>query len=175
AEDDVSVERAEAKDLLTIGSMDAVYYDSLAIAVETFESELSKLQHSGFKLLEGTPNHELGSPMRSKHLRQVVKQICALLGELETVGISKAVECLIGTCRIIQKSQGVLDGEDDIPGQTGFLSTGSHDSAQPAEELKMKLMEALNYLGLELNNFLHMYMGAFRVDFIIDKNGDGND
>ncbi|RXG58727.1 Phosphatidylinositol 4-phosphate 3-kinase C2 domain-containing subunit beta [Armadillidium vulgare] len=175
AEDDVSVERAEAKDLLTVGSMDAVYYDSLAIAVETFESELSKLQLSGFKLLEGTPNHELGSPMRSKHLRQVVKQICALLGELETVGISKAVECLIGTCRIIQKSQGVLDGEDDIPGQTGFLSTGSHDSAQPAEELKMKLIEALNYLGLELNNFLHMYMGAFRVDFIIDKNGDGND
>lgn len=38
---------------------------------ETFERELSRLQNSGFLLINGTPVQDLPSPMRSRKVRQV--------------------------------------------------------------------------------------------------------
>ena len=38
---------------------------------ETFERELSRLQNSGFLLIDGTPVQDLPSPMRSRKVRQV--------------------------------------------------------------------------------------------------------
>lgn len=38
---------------------------------ETFEKELSRLQNSGFLLIDGTPVQDLPSHMRSRKVRQV--------------------------------------------------------------------------------------------------------
>lgn len=66
--------------------------------------------------------------------------------------------------------QGILDGEEDIPGQH-VLSTGSHDTSNP-EDLKQLLLDSLSRLSGAVNNFLKMYAKAFRVDFTVDMTVD---
>ncbi|CAL4157282.1 unnamed protein product, partial [Meganyctiphanes norvegica] len=101
---------------------------------------------------------------------QIVKQMCSLLGSLETVEVTDAISTLVDTCRTIQKSQGVLDGEDDVGGDVR-MSTGSHDNHNP-EELKQWLLGSLSHLAAAVNNFLVMYTRAFRVDFTVDLTVD---
>ena len=62
--------------------------------------------------------------------------------------------------------QGILDGEEDFPGQR-VLSTGSHDASSP-DFLKKQLLDAVSCLAAAVNNFLIMYAKAFRVDFTVD-------
>ncbi|XP_069950780.1 phosphatidylinositol 4-phosphate 3-kinase C2 domain-containing subunit beta-like isoform X2 [Cherax quadricarinatus] len=169
-EDDLAVMNVRVEDLMSAGSGEVIHHETLIIVVETFETELTRLQNSGFLLVDGTPMQDLPSPMRSRRLRQVVKQMCALLGNLETTEVSDAINTLVSTCRIIQKSQGILDGEDDGPGQR-VLSTGSHDTSNP-EDLKQLLLDTLSRLAGAVNNFLVMYAKAFRVDFTVDMTVD---
>ncbi|XP_063588936.1 phosphatidylinositol 4-phosphate 3-kinase C2 domain-containing subunit alpha-like [Penaeus indicus] len=178
-EDDIAVLDVRVEDLMSAGSGEVVHHESLIIVVETFETELTRLQNSGFLLVDGMPLQDLPSPMRSRRLRQVVKQMCAILGNLETTEVSESINNLVSTCRIIQQSQprgtmelqkGILDGEEDIPGQR-ILSTGSHDSTNP-EDLKHLLLDALSRLAGAVNNFLVMYAKAFRVDFTVDRTVD---
>lgn len=169
-EDDLAVINVRVEDLMSAGSGEVVHHQTLIIVVETFETELLRLQNSGFQLVDGTPVQDLPSAMRSRRLRQVVKQMCALLGNLETTEVSDAINSLVATCRIIQQSQGILDGEEDIPGQR-VLSTGSHDSSNP-EDLKHMLRDTLSRLAGAVNNFLKMYAKAFRVDFTVDMTVD---
>ncbi|KAG7163556.1 Phosphatidylinositol 4-phosphate 3-kinase C2 domain-containing subunit alpha-like [Homarus americanus] len=140
-EDDLAVVDVRVEDLMSAGSGEVVHHETLIIVVETFEIELTRLQNSGFLLVDGTPVQDLPTPMRSRRLRQVVKQMCALLGNLETIEVSDAINALVSTCRIIQQSQGILDGEEDISGQR-VLSTGSHDTTNP-DDLKQLLLESL--------------------------------
>nr|XP_027227841.1 phosphatidylinositol 4-phosphate 3-kinase C2 domain-containing subunit beta-like isoform X1 [Penaeus vannamei]XP_027227842.1 phosphatidylinositol 4-phosphate 3-kinase C2 domain-containing subunit beta-like isoform X1 [Penaeus vannamei]XP_027227843.1 phosphatidylinositol 4-phosphate 3-kinase C2 domain-containing subunit beta-like isoform X1 [Penaeus vannamei] len=178
-EDDIAVLDVRVEDLMSAGSGEVVHHESLIIVVETFETELTRLQNSGFLLVDGMPLQDLPSPMRSRRLRQVVKQMCAILGNLETTEVSESINNLVSTCRIIQQSQprgigelqkGILDGEEDIPGQR-ILSTGSHDSTNP-EDLKHLLLDSLSRLAGAVNNFLVMYAKAFRVDFTVDRTVD---
>ena len=62
--------------------------------------------------------------------------------------------------------QGILDGEEDFPGQR-ILSTGSHDTSSP-DSLKKQLLDAVSCLAAAVNNFLMMYAKAFRVDFTVN-------
>ncbi|XP_063885765.1 phosphatidylinositol 4-phosphate 3-kinase C2 domain-containing subunit beta-like isoform X1 [Scylla paramamosain] len=165
-EDDQTVLNVHVEELMSAGSGDVAHYEQLTIVVETFEKELSRLQNSGFLLIDGTPVQDLPSPMRSRKVRQVVRQMCTVLGNLETNEVSDAITTLVNTCRIIQKSQGILDGEEDFPGQR-ILSTGSHDASSP-DFLKKQLLDAVSCLGAAVNNFLIMYAKAFRVDFTVD-------
>ncbi|XP_042231376.1 phosphatidylinositol 4-phosphate 3-kinase C2 domain-containing subunit alpha-like isoform X2 [Homarus americanus] len=169
-EDDLAVVDVRVEDLMSAGSGEVVHHETLIIVVETFEIELTRLQNSGFLLVDGTPVQDLPTPMRSRRLRQVVKQMCALLGNLETIEVSDAINALVSTCRIIQQSQGILDGEEDISGQR-VLSTGSHDTTNP-DDLKQLLLESLSQLAAAVNNFLVMYARAFRVDFTVDMTVD---
>ncbi|XP_045593845.1 phosphatidylinositol 4-phosphate 3-kinase C2 domain-containing subunit alpha isoform X2 [Procambarus clarkii] len=169
-EDDLAVMNVRVEDLMSAGSGEVVHHETLIIVVETFETELTRLQNSGFLLVDGTPVQDLPSPMRSRRLRQVVKQMCALLGNLETTEVSDAVNTLVSTCRIIQQSQGILDGEEDSHGLR-VLSTGSHDTSNP-ENLKQLLLDSLSRLAGAVNNFLAMYAKAFRVDFTVDMTVD---
>lgn len=66
--------------------------------------------------------------------------------------------------------QGVLDGEEDFPGQR-ILSTGSHDTSNP-DNLKQLLLDAVSCLASAVSNFLIMYAKAFRVDFTVDMNSE---
>ena len=68
--------------------------------------------------------------------------------------------------------QGILDGEDDTPGQQVILSTGSHDSSLSHQDLKQNLLDALSRLAAAVNNFLIMYAKAFRVDFTVENTVD---
>ena len=70
-EDDIGIDNVEVSSLMTAGSGDVVHFNELSIAVETFESELNKLQKSGFLLIDGTPVQELPNSMKSKRLSQV--------------------------------------------------------------------------------------------------------
>ncbi|KAK7070689.1 Phosphatidylinositol 4-phosphate 3-kinase C2 domain-containing subunit alpha [Halocaridina rubra] len=165
-EDDEAVLLIQVEELMSAGSGDVVHYDTLIIVVETFEQELSRLQNSGFLLIDGTPVQDLPSPMKSHRLSQVVKNMCALLGNLQTNEVTEALSNLVSTCRIIQQSQGILDGEEDIRGQR-ILSTGSHDISS-TDDLKNLLLDALCSLSGAVNNFLAMYARAFRVDFTVE-------
>ncbi|XP_050713175.1 phosphatidylinositol 4-phosphate 3-kinase C2 domain-containing subunit beta-like isoform X2 [Eriocheir sinensis] len=169
-EDDITVTNVRVEELMSAGSGEVVHYEQLTIVVETFEKELSRLQNSGFLLIDGTPVQDLPSPMRSRKVRQVVRQMCTVLGNLETNEISDAITNLVEKCRIIQKSQGVLDGEEDFR-EHHVLSTGSHDTTNP-DNLKKKLLEAVSCLAAAVNNFLTMYARAFRVDFTVDMTSE---
>ena len=68
--------------------------------------------------------------------------------------------------------QGILDGEEDFPGQQVILSTGSHDSSLSHEDQKQNLLDALTRLAAAVNNFLTMYSKAFRVDFNVHDTVD---
>lgn len=78
--------------------------------------------------------------------------------------------CSRVTLIFFNDAQGILDGEEDIPGQR-ILSTGSHDSTNP-EDLKHLLLDSLSRLAGAVNNFLVMYAKAFRVDFTVDRTVD---
>ncbi|KAK3877587.1 hypothetical protein Pcinc_017702 [Petrolisthes cinctipes] len=168
--DDVAIASVRVEELMSAGSGEVVHHETLIIVIDTFETELKNLHKSGVLLIDGTMVQDLPSPMRSIGLRQVVKQLCSLLGKLETTDVTDAITNLVSTCRIIQKSQGILDGEEDSRGQR-MLSTGSHDSSNP-EELKTLLLDALSRLATAVNNFLVMYSKAFRVDFTVDVSSD---
>ncbi|XP_068208822.1 phosphatidylinositol 4-phosphate 3-kinase C2 domain-containing subunit beta isoform X4 [Palaemon carinicauda] len=171
-EDDATVLEIQVEDLMSAGSVEIVHYETLIIVVETFETELTRLQNAGFLLIDGTPVQDLPTPMRSRRLRQVVKHLCAILGKLETIEVTEAINSLVATCKTIQLSQGILDGEDDFPGQR-VLSTGSQDFSS-SDDLKNSLLDSLSRLSGAVNSFLGMYAKAFRVDFTVDATVDNN-
>ncbi|XP_076040725.1 phosphatidylinositol-4-phosphate 3-kinase catalytic subunit Pi3K68D isoform X2 [Oratosquilla oratoria] len=171
-EDDMLVDSVQVEDLLTAGSGYVTYFEDLSIIIETFERELSRLHNSGFLLIEGNPIEDLPTPMRSRRVRQVVKQLCASLGEIETTEMTDAINTLVSTCRIIQQSQGILDGEEDVFCKR-VLSTGSYGS-DSAEELKQLLLDTLSRFAAAVNNFLIMYSRAFRVDYTVEQTVDAS-
>lgn len=71
---------------------------------------------------------------------------------------------------MLHSLQGILDGEEDFPGQR-ILSTGSHDTNSP-DHLRQQFLDAVSCLATAVNNFLIMYAKAFRVDFTVNMTTD---
>ena len=167
--DDEHLKNVNVEELMSAGAIDSLHYQRLAIGAEQFERELGKLHKSAFLLLDGTPLHELPSAVRSTSLVQVVKQICAVAGDVISLDIIQSIDFLVETCRIIQKSQGILDGEEapsqDLSSCGGSMITGGVDYDTP--QMKSQLLDALSRISGALTSFLSMYARAFRVDFTV--------
>ena len=68
-----------------------------------------------------------------------------------------------------------MDGEDDVPGQIGMLSTGSYDAFKGPEEMRQRLLDALSRIATSVSDFLKMYAKTFRVDFTIEGSIESNE
>lgn len=121
----------------------------MKILLETFESEVEKIVHLCDEIERGDKDLQL---LQTQSLRQSVKLIVQLMGALETIEISEALEICEATC------QNYL-----CTAEKWKLSNLSNSISSNCE----KIRDALKML-------IRMYSKAFRVDFELKNYDDRN-
>ncbi|KAI5702472.1 hypothetical protein M8J75_000487 [Diaphorina citri] len=145
SQDDLNDAALTLDDLLPKEMIQPISHESLLILLETFESEVERYE-----------KHQ----KQSKNVVQSVKALCTLLGNVETLEISTALEEFIAADPSTPVSSNVQLG-DEVDNNYTFvkLQTRPQHSEQ-FEAKREKLFEAVH-------NLVTMYCHAFRVNFMI--------
>lgn len=125
---------------------------------ETLETEIDKLESAASDLNRRILSHS--------GVVQAVKMICALLGSIDTLEISDAVDQLKEVCNnghIVYKETSYVGGAVDILSDAGDYVEVSIRSKSTIENITDKCHKIRN--GVQ--SLLEIYTTAFRVDFCV--------
>lgn len=138
--------------------VDTINYDNLMILLETLEAEIAKLESA---VADSGP-HTIYS---CSGVVQAVKMICALLGSLDTLEITDAIDELKSICAAGQTVYTYRDaGKLDIVSENGDYAEVTLRPKTTAEQVSHRC----NNLRDSVQTLLETYSHAFRVDFCVN-------
>lgn len=163
-QDDIRNSELKLEDILAHEPVDSLNYDDLMILLETLEYEIAKLESNAS---DSNPHVVLSC----SGVVQAVKAICALLGSLDTVEITDAVECLKNVCANVQTVFSYRNSDTDATGKKLDIVSESGDYAQVTLRPKTigdRVQQRCNYIRDSVQLLLETYSHAFRVDFSVN-------
>lgn len=162
-QDDIRDANIKLEDILAHEPVETITYDNLMILLETLEDEISKLESS---VADARPHTILSC----SGVLQAVKMICALLGSIDTLEITKAIDDLKMVCANGQTiysyrdahSSGSISGSKlDVVSELGDYAEVKLRPKTTLEQIKYRC----NHLREAVQSFIETYTQAFRVDF----------
>lgn len=163
-QDDIRDSELKLEDILAHEPVDSLNYDDLMILLETLEYEIAKLESNAF---DSNPHIVLSC----SGVIQAVKAICALLGALDTVEITDAIESLKNVCAIGQTVYSLRNDTNSISGKKLDILSESGDYAEVTLRPKTmgdRVQQRCNYIRDSVQLLLEVYSHAFRVDFSVN-------
>jgi phosphatidylinositol-4-phosphate 3-kinase len=132
---------------------------------ETLESELEKLENAMAQTSNNSPS------LQFKGVWQSVKAICALLGCVETLKVTEALDYLSAACLQFSPHSD-LDGyrsvlKTEIQREEGDYSIVSMCRKPDFKEAKEKVLSGADLLRDAIQDLIESYCGAFRVAFLL--------
>ena len=156
-QDDLRDAEIKLEDILAHEPVDTINYDSLMISLETLENEIDKLEASA---TDAGPH----TIISYKSVLQSVKFICALLGELDTLEITDAIDGLKQVCSNVQPVYGYSGSKLDIVSESGDYAQVSLRPKTISEQIKHRCA----HIRDSIQQLLETYSNAFRVDFCVN-------
>ncbi|KAF2883089.1 hypothetical protein ILUMI_23081 [Ignelater luminosus] len=145
AQDDKRDKEITLQDVVPNEPISPLSYDHLKILLETLEKEMEKLEQAALQIEKNT-SPSFMPQLQPSGVVQSVKLVVKLLGTVETVDISEALDGLKDCC---QK----------------FLPQNSQLSSWKAESLSEMVSSNCEKIRLAIQGLLEMYCQAFRVNF----------
>ncbi|XP_062564724.1 phosphatidylinositol 4-phosphate 3-kinase C2 domain-containing subunit beta [Armigeres subalbatus] len=141
----------------------AVGYDQLMILLETLEAEIDKL-------LSTADDHSPHTILSCSGVTQAVKAICAMLGKIDTLDITKSVDDLKTCC---DSGQTIYSYNDSSNYNNGSLSIVSESGDYAEVKLRPRTFsEQIRYrcneVRIAIQSLLEIYSHAFRVTFMVN-------
>ncbi|XP_019536339.3 phosphatidylinositol 4-phosphate 3-kinase C2 domain-containing subunit beta [Aedes albopictus] len=163
AQDDQRDAEIRLEHILPKEATSAVGYDQLMILLETLEAEIDKLQSTA-------DDHSPHSILSCSGVTQAVKAICAMLGKIDTLEITKAVDDLKACC---DSGQTIYSYNDTSDYNSGSLSIVSESGDYAEVKLRPRtISQQIRYRCHEVRNaiqgLLEIYSHAFRVTFMVN-------
>ncbi|XP_055594425.1 phosphatidylinositol 4-phosphate 3-kinase C2 domain-containing subunit beta [Uranotaenia lowii] len=163
AQDDIRDAELKLEHILPKEATSSISYDDLMILLETLEAEIEKLQSTA----DDSSPHSI---LSCSGVIQAVKAVCNMLGQFDTLEISKAIDDLKLCCDSGQTVYSYNDSSDYSNGSLSILSE-SGDYA----EVKLRprtISQQIRYRCNEVRNsiqtLLQIYSHAFRVNFCVN-------
>ncbi|XP_055528495.1 phosphatidylinositol 4-phosphate 3-kinase C2 domain-containing subunit beta [Wyeomyia smithii] len=163
AQDDARDSELKLEHILPKEPTTAISYDDLMILLETLEAEIEKLQAT-------VDDHSPHTILSCSGVIQAVKAICNMLGTIDTLEISKAIDDLKACC---DNGQTVYSYNDASDYSNGSLSIVSESGDYAEVKLRPRtITQQIRYRCNEVRNaiqtLLEIYSHAFRVNFCVN-------
>ncbi|XP_039295233.1 phosphatidylinositol 4-phosphate 3-kinase C2 domain-containing subunit beta isoform X3 [Nilaparvata lugens] len=152
AQDDKQDKLLSIEDLLPKEPVQPISYDTLTILLETLEGEMDKLEKA---------EREGVNPLKSLGVVQAVKAVCSLLGNVETLELTHALDLLIAATSPNQEDDWVRPEVMADEGDYSVVRLGGGGGASGMEMMRVhcdRIRDAVQAL-------IETYCNAFRVDF----------
>ncbi|CAB3363263.1 Hypothetical predicted protein [Cloeon dipterum] len=153
------------EELLPTEPVRPITYDALVILLETLENEIEKLENA-----LDTSNANKPS-LQFKGVWQSVKAICALLGCVETLKLTEALENLSSACLLYSPSVDLDDYKSilkpQIEREEGDYSIVSMRMKVDYSQAREKVLQSTERLKDAVQSLIESYCGAFRVAFLL--------
>lgn len=164
-QDDVRDANIKLEDILAHEPIETINYDNLMILLETLEDEIAKFESS---VMDARPHTVLSC----SSVVQAVKMICALLGSIDTLEITNAIDELKMVCANGQtiysyrESGGGIGGNMlDVVSENGDYAEVKLRPKTTYEQIKYRC----NHIREAVQSFIETYTQAFRVDFCVNN------
>ncbi|KAK9497814.1 hypothetical protein O3M35_003734 [Rhynocoris fuscipes] len=166
AEDDKKDRNVLLENLLPKEPVQPISYDCLLILLETLEKEMERVIVMSKEISE-CDSMDCCPSLQPKSVMQAVKAICSLLGNIETLEISHALELFKNAC-------------DDFPKNRMNANTWTKASVieeegdyslvmLPGDAFAKTLTDHCDKIRIAVLALIQMYINMFTVDFHISK------
>lgn len=132
----------------------SISYDNLKILLETLENEIDKIKKAALDFVQNDNPHQI-TLIQPSGVIQSIKAVVKLMGSLETVEITEAIQTLKETCNKFLPNQAEFN----------FNSWESKSICDIMNKNCEKIRSAVQGL-------LEMYSQAFRVDFALKSTSE---
>ncbi|GAB0091122.1 phosphatidylinositol 4-phosphate 3-kinase C2 domain-containing subunit beta [Sergentomyia squamirostris] len=159
SQDDLRDAEIKPEDIFAHDPVSSISYNNVMILLETLESEIDQLEQAAT-----TPNRH--TVLSCSGVVQSVKAICALLGNIDTLDISEAIDQLTAVCENGQNilSYGGGGGKMDIVSESGDYAQVNLRPRTIAEQIRYRCHHVRDSIQL----LLEIYSTAFHVDFCVN-------
>ncbi|XP_073999097.1 phosphatidylinositol-4-phosphate 3-kinase catalytic subunit Pi3K68D [Rhodnius prolixus] len=170
AEDDKRDQQILLDDLLPKDPVQPISFDSLLILLETLEKEMDRviaickdLNHADNTCMDTCPS------LQSKSVMQAVKAICSLLGNVETLELSQAIEAFTSVCDEFPKNR--VNSQLNSWTKPSIIEEDGEYSLVilSSDNLAKNLNSHCDKIRLAVLSLIQVYTQIYRVDFHIPK------
>ncbi|KAK6626146.1 hypothetical protein RUM43_006451 [Polyplax serrata] len=164
ARDDNSLKNLVIEDLLPSETAQPITYDTLRILLETIEREMDNTTDAISKLSSSSSSHSHSiQPIR---VQQAIKAVCALMGHVETVDITDALNSFTQICTTISSKTTIDDFRANVTSDDGDYSIVQIGSSA-LRNLKDNFLLQCDRIREALRGLIESYCHAFNVDFAL--------
>ncbi|XP_055692342.1 phosphatidylinositol 4-phosphate 3-kinase C2 domain-containing subunit alpha isoform X1 [Lutzomyia longipalpis] len=156
-QDDLRDAEIKPEDILAHEPVSSISYNNLMILLETLESEIEQLEQAATN-----PNRH--TILSCSGVVQSVKAICALLGSIDTLDISEAIDQLTAVCENGQNVLSYQGGKMDIVSESGDYAQVNLRPRTIVEQIRYRC----HHVRDSIQQLLEIYSNAFRVDFCVN-------
>ncbi|XP_024085910.1 phosphatidylinositol 4-phosphate 3-kinase C2 domain-containing subunit alpha isoform X2 [Cimex lectularius] len=161
AEDDIRDCQITLDDLIPKEPVQPISHESLLILLETLEKEIERVVTTCKEMYNSSSNETVAN-LQTESVKQAVKAVCALLGNIETLQITHAVDNFVNVCREFPKNRVNARNKSEIISESGDYSVirlGSDDS------VTSNINYCCDQIRTAVQGLIQMYSHIFRVDF----------
>ncbi|CAH0389985.1 unnamed protein product [Bemisia tabaci] len=152
-------------DLLPKEPVQPISHESLQILLETLDKEMSKLEKSAVEL--SFSQNSTNTQLHPRRVIQAVKAICALLGNLEPLEMTFALDQFVNTCSQYSSSS---QTHEDIGWTRPEIIRDDGDYS--VVKLKNNLIDSISSncerIRVCVHSLIDVYCRTFRVDFQVN-------
>nr|XP_014285368.1 phosphatidylinositol 4-phosphate 3-kinase C2 domain-containing subunit beta isoform X2 [Halyomorpha halys] len=154
-EDDIHDKPISLAELLPKEPVQPISYESLLIVLETLENEIDRIIAASRESTDSFSN------IQPLSVLQAVKAVCALLGNIETLQISQALDNFVHACEEFPISQSSTRSKPEIVDDSGNYSVVVFRDDNFADNL----YQHCDNIRSAVQGLIKMYCCMFRADF----------
>ncbi|XP_012259521.2 phosphatidylinositol 4-phosphate 3-kinase C2 domain-containing subunit beta isoform X3 [Athalia rosae] len=147
-----------------------ISYDTLIILLETVEKEMERVEATALQMATAEHISSLFSQFKPRGVLQAVKAVCALMGNIETVEITEAVDNFVHAFCQFLPSAHTANNECKKP--DALHEEGDYSPVALRTKFPEVIASNCHTIRDAIQDLVETYCHAFRVDFQLNTRGE---
>ncbi|XP_046487205.1 phosphatidylinositol 4-phosphate 3-kinase C2 domain-containing subunit beta isoform X2 [Neodiprion pinetum] len=158
------------EEILPNEPVQTICYDTLIILLETVEKEMERVETTALQMATTNHTSSLFPQFKPRGVVQAIKAVCALMGNVETVEITEAVDNFVHAfCQFLPSAQ---TANNECKKPDALHEEGDYSPVAIKTKFPEVIATNCHKIRDAIQDLVETYCHAFRVDFQLNTRGE---